>query len=337
MLLAPTATGNRTAVDAGSAHCSADPGAAHPPRLAGGPAPARARRVAGRGARAEPCLAMSVPAHLVLYGESPPRWDQLPPSAARGDQPLRASVTGTAGRPSVPVVEVGPSMRRPPRSGLQRLAGHLLEHRRGLVLADVRLVHQAVDGLGRVGRLVLERRAQSPAGHGPGHHEGGAAAQRRRRHSTPSRRDGVQPPEPALRFRLGTQQLRENAPDGLRLDVAFQRPCRSASCASRTRPRCVRSGRCGRVARSRPCAPRAGPVRVRPVRLVLRSPRPLTVPPGRRPARRCRDCSSCRPGVPVRPPSVAFDQVQVCFEEPRSRDRPRHGALPLARRRFAVR
>ena len=58
---------------------------------------------------------------------------------------------------------------------------------------------------------------------------------------------------------------------------------------------------------------RAGPVRVRPVRVVLRSPRPPTVPLRRRPAWRCRDCPSCRPGVPVRPPYVPFDQVQVCF------------------------
>ena len=39
----------------------------------------------------------------------------------------------------------------------QRLAGQVLEHRRGLVLAHVRLLHQAVDGLGGVVRLVLER------------------------------------------------------------------------------------------------------------------------------------------------------------------------------------
>ena len=44
--------------------------------------------------------------------------------------------------------------------------GHVLEHRRGLVLAHVRLLHQAVDGIGGVVRLVLERAAQGSAGHG---------------------------------------------------------------------------------------------------------------------------------------------------------------------------
>ena len=57
--------------------------------------------------------------------------------------------------------------------------GHFLEHRRGLVLAHVRLLHH--DGFGRVVRFVIERCAQSPAGHCARHHQGRAVPQRRRR------------------------------------------------------------------------------------------------------------------------------------------------------------
>ncbi len=39
---------------------------------------------------------MSVPAHPLLYGASPPRRDQLPPSAARGDRPWRAAAASPA-------------------------------------------------------------------------------------------------------------------------------------------------------------------------------------------------------------------------------------------------
>ena len=108
MLLAPTATGTRTAVDADSRHCSADPAAPHPPPLAGG----RGRRgaLSGCGDRAEHCPALSVLAHPHYVRESPRR-DQLPPSAARGDQPLRASVTGAAGRAAVADQDDGNHLR----------------------------------------------------------------------------------------------------------------------------------------------------------------------------------------------------------------------------------
>ena len=122
MLLAPTATGNRTAVDAGSPHCSADPAAPHTPRFRwrprvvrrprrrrASPVAAPARSTAPRGASRRTLT--------LCTGESPPRRDRLPPSAARGDQPLWASVTGAARRPSVPVIEVRPSASRPLRSG----------------------------------------------------------------------------------------------------------------------------------------------------------------------------------------------------------------------------
>ena len=71
--------------------------------------------------------------------------------------------------------------------------GHFLEHRRGLVLAHVRLLHH--DGFGRVVRFVIERCAQSPAGHCARHHQGRAVPQRRRRRSRLLGRSGVQAPQ----------------------------------------------------------------------------------------------------------------------------------------------
>ena len=92
--------------------------------------------------------------------------------------------------------------------------GHFLEHRRGLVLAHVRLLHH--DGFGRVVRFVIERCAQSPAGHCARHHQGRAVPQRRRRRSRLLGRSvRVQAPQPALRFYFRGQYLRESASDRL--------------------------------------------------------------------------------------------------------------------------